>query len=206
MRGTVGQGMIPKHGGCRVVRRSHLCTARHTKGWLHPQVAGCDGSHSSQSCTLEVLVCARYRGPGLVPLARWVPGGTQVAPVYCQAYQGLYAPSGCTWGHHVLLWSGGHVQFSTLLRRHAGRTCVAWRCGWSLQQAGLAGVLCRMDVAPFPGPATPHDDLGFLVLVFLFSWAVFLGCCRPLFFWFSLCAVSVRKGLQPYRLRRWRKF
>ena len=37
--------------------------------------------------TLVVEVCAGYRGPGHEPLARWVPGGMQVAPVCCHAHQ-----------------------------------------------------------------------------------------------------------------------
>ena len=143
-----------------VWRQPHVgCIARRGLGVAPSLVrttgAGCDGSHSSQSCTLEVLVCARYRGPGLVPLARWVPGGTQVAPVYCQAYQGLYAPSGCTWGHHVLLRSGGHVQFSTYLG--GMQDAPAWRGGVDglSSKPGLLVSFVAWTSRPFPGRPPP---------------------------------------------------
>ena len=106
--------------------------------------------------------------------AGWYAGRTCVLPgiprVVCtlRLHLGAPRPFAEWWACTVF-----HVP-----RRHAGCTCVAWRCGWSLQQAGLAGVLCRMDVAPFPGPATPHDDLGGLVFwrsCFLGRFPGFLG-------------------------------
>ena len=98
-----------------------------------PQEAGWVESHSSQSCFLEVLVIQ-------VPWARACPLCTvgvwwsQVAPVFCRAYQWL-----CTLRLHLgaplPFRSGGHVQFCHGTSAACRRTCVAWRCGWYLQRA-----------------------------------------------------------------------
>ena len=98
------------------------------------------GTHFNPD-TLVVDVCAGYRGPGHDPLARWVPGDMQVAPVYCQAYQGVappfrlqVAPGGTTSICGVV--SMLFCTVSTLPRQHAGGTCVVVGVWMALPASG----------------------------------------------------------------------
>ena len=187
MCGDRGPGHDPKHGGCLVACRLHLCVAMHT---CHeaPPFRLPEAAWGYHICGVVSILFSRFAPPFRLPEAAWgyhihLRSGEQVLLFVLLHLSG----AGCTRGYHILLRSGERfLKNPHLPRRHAGGACV--RAGvWVALPAGApAGVQHRMGVAPIPGPAYPPqcgvDGPGFslsgVLGRFLVSWRP-PGFCLP---------------------------